>query len=664
MAATPCLGVAYYPEQWPRERWEIDAELMAQAGLRLVRVGEFAWARLEPRPGEFELDWLEEAIDVIAARELEVIVGTPTAAPPAWLVERHPEILPVRADGRVQQFGHRRHYCPNVPSMRDATEGIVAALADRFGDDERVVAWQIDNELSGRCYCGICRVAFHAWLRERYGSIGALNDAWGTIFWSQVYEDWSQIPLPEGSPVPAEGFLRNSPNPGLALDFRRFSSESLIGFLRLQAGILRGRCAPRQRITHNLMGFHFPEIDYRALAEELDIVSWDNYPVLDLTRRWSTKALAADAMRGLKNAPVWVLEQQVGPLGWELLRTPRRGETRLYTFQAIAHGAEAVCYFRWRTARFGTEQYWHGVLDANGRVGRRYEEVCAVAAELESQRERLAGARPHADVALLHDYDSRFALQVQPTNPVLAYEETVQKHYESLRRLGLGIDVVSPQAVLSAYRVVVAPELFVIDDAIAGALAAYVESGGTLVLAPRTGVKDRWNAVPERPAPAWLDELAGLEVVDYMSLAEDTAARITGVDGVSFIGEVHGWYEEVELHGGRATAVYADGAFAGSPAVVEHTVGAGRCVYLCGAASVPTLQAFYRLLCGELGLTLLDLPDGVEAVRLDANGDDLLFLLNHGDVESAVDLGERTVTLEPLGVALVEALSPAGSGRG
>src|SRR5439155_3771741 len=354
--------------------------------------------------------------------------------PPAWLIERHPEILPMRADGRVQPFGNRRHYCPNRPPFRAATERIVAALADRFGRDDRVSAWQIDNELGGRCYCDACRDAFHGWLRERYGSLDVVNEVWGSVFWSQTYGDWSQISLPDGTPVGA-GFARNAPNPGLALDFRRFSSDSLIGYLRLQASILRERCAPRQRITHNLMGFRFAEIDYDELAGELDVVSWDNYPLLDASRRWSTPALSADAMRGLKDAPVWVLEQQVGPLGWELLRTPRRGDMRLYTWQAIAHGARTVCYFRWRTARFGTEQHWHGILDANGRAGRRYEDLRAVAAEVSSLREAFDGAETRAEVALLHDYDSRFALEIQPTNASLGYEETVQRHYEALRRL-------------------------------------------------------------------------------------------------------------------------------------------------------------------------------------------------------------------------------------
>src|SRR5207253_9533484 len=246
---------AYYPEQWPRERWRVDAELMAQAGLGVVRLGEFAWSRLEPRPGEFELAWLDEAVGVFASEGLEVILGTPTAAPPAWLVARHPEILPVRADGRAQPFGQRRHYCPNRPAFREATERIVGALAERFGADERVIAWQIDNELGGRCYCDGCRDAFQRWLLERYESLDVVNEVWGTAFWSQEYDDWNQIPLPEGRPVPPEGFLRNSPNPGLALDFRRFTSDSLIGFLRLQTTILRERCAARQLITHNLMGF-------------------------------------------------------------------------------------------------------------------------------------------------------------------------------------------------------------------------------------------------------------------------------------------------------------------------------------------------------------------------------------------------------------------------
>jgi beta-galactosidase len=660
----PRLGVAYYPEQWPRERWEIDARLMAEAGIAVVRVGEFAWAKLEPRPGEFELEWLDDAIAILARAGLDVIVGTPTAAPPVWLVERHPEILPLRADG-VQPFGHRRHYCPNQPAFREATERIVSRLAERYGADERVVAWQIDNELGGRCYCDVCRAAFHAWLRRRYESIDVLNEIWGTAFWGQLYSDWSQVPLPEAAAIPPGGFLRNSPNPGLALDFRRFTSDSLIDFLRLQVSILRRGTAARQRITHNLMGFKFGEIDYHALAAELDVVSWDNYPLLDQRGSWSTPALSADAMRGLKAGPVWILEQQVGPLGWELLRTPRRGETRLLTWQAIAHGVELVSYFRWRTARFGTEQHWHGVLDANGRVGRRYEEVRRIAAEIDALDGALGDARPAANVAVLHDYDSRFALQVQPTNAALAFEETLQRHYEALRRLGLGVDVVSPAADLSAYGVVVAPTLYVVDETVAAALTAYAEGGGVLVIGPRSGVKDRCNALPERPVPAWLDTLAGLEVVDYLS-APDTTARF-GSSDEPISGEFHGWFEELELRNALPLARYMSGPFAGSAAVTSRRVREGRVVYVAGAAAVPTLVDLYRTIGVEAGLPILDVPEGVEVVPLAGESGRLLFLLNHSDERRVVELADGDwhdhvagvradgrVVLDGLAIALVE----------
>jgi beta-galactosidase len=672
----PRLGVAYYPEQWPRERWRLDAELMADAGLSLVRVGEFAWARLEPEENRFDFDWLDEALSILAGAGLEIVLGTPTAAPPVWLVERHPEMLPLVADGATHGFGHRRHYCPNSTAFRQAAARIVTALAARYGCDGRIVAWQVDNEFGGRCFCERCRSVFHDWLRSRYGTLENLNASWGTAFWSQTYSDWSQIPLPEAAPVPLPGgFLRRSPNPGLALDFRRFSSDSYAGFQRLQVDLLREACVPSQRITHNLMGFRFSEIDYHELAADLDFVSWDNYPLLDETGRWSTPGLSADAMRGLKDAPVWVLEQQVGPLGWGVLRTPRHGQMRLFTYQALAHGAEAVVYFRWRTPRHGTEQYWHGFVDHDGKTRRRYEELRALAGELERLRDPLSGLKPLAEVALLNDYDSRFALQIQPTSPALAYEETLQRHYEALRRLGLGVDVVSPRTELARYRVVVAADLFVIDPATVAALATYVEDGGLLVVAPRTGVKDRCNALPERPFPAWLDELAGLEVVDYASGPEEVHVRFAA-DGTALVGEFAGWYEELELKEARALASYLDGDFAGTAAIAAHDVGRGRVVYLAGAASEPTLRTVYRELCGEAGLGLVEPPEGVELVRIgNGAGEEFVFVLNHADAERSVTLGDgpwhevlvdRTgigpLELAPCGVALVTARVPAEVG--
>lgn len=637
----PRLGVDYYPEQWPRDRWPEDARLMAEAGLSVVRLAEFAWSELEPAEARFDFAWLDDAIDVLAARGLQVILGTPTAAPPAWLVEAHPEILPLRGDGHTHPFGHRRHYCPNQPAMRDAARRIAAALAEHYGDDERVIAWQIDNELMGRCVCDTCRARFHDWLQERYGSVDGLNAAWGTVFWSQRYDSFAQIPLPELGPVPMpDGFLRASPNPSLALDFRRFVSDSYVDFLRLQVQELRARVRPAQVITHNLMGFRFAEIDYHRLAEEIDVVSWDNYPLLDRSGRWTSPALAADTMRGLKRAPVWVLEQQAGPLGWETLRTPRRGQMRLHTFQAVAHGAELVCYFRWRTARYGTEQHWYGILDAHGRPGRRYRELTELGRELGAISDALADAVPLSEAAVLHDYDSRFALQVHPTNPSLAYEETVQRHYESLRRLGIGVDVLSPAADLSAYRIAVAPNLYVVDETLAAALRRYVEGGGTLVLAPRAGVKDRCNVVPEQPFPTLLSDLAGVEVVDVASLLDDGQVAFAGLDGAPD-GVFSGWYEQVEPKDARVVAIYESGDFAETPAVTSHAVGAGRVVYLAGAADAATLSRLYARLGVDAGIAVSEIHEEVELIRLQRKGETLLMLLNHADRECAVPLDDE-----------------------
>ena len=650
------LGVAYYPEQWPKSRWRVDAGMMADAGLTVARVGEFAWSALEPQPGRFELDWMEEAIGVLAASGLNVVIGTPTASPPAWLVESHPEIQPVDIDGRRHRFGNRRHYCPNQPSYHHATERVVGALVRRFGVDSRVIGWQIDNEFGGYCYCNRCRARFQEWLGDRYESLEQLNEAWGTSFWSQTYTVWEHIPVPQREPL--------DPNPSLALEYRRFMSDSYVRYQSLQAVLVREHCRD-QFVTHNLMGFKFAEIDYGKLAAGLDIVSWDNYPGLNPTAGQFSAALDADAMRGLKGKKTWVMEQQAGPVGWGTILSPAPGQVRLWAYQAIAHGAEAVLFFRWRTARFGTEQHWHGILDADGTARRRYADVRDLSSELGRLGRLLAAATPHADVALVHDYDSRFALQVQPTNDTLAYEATVLRHYQALRTLGLGVDVLPGLTRLEGHRLVVAPSLYLVDAEMASALSRYVLGGGTLVVAPRTAVKDRFNTVPERPLPVWLDELSGVRVIDYQSLGADRGVR---VEGRSIDGEFRGWYEDLETSGAEILATYSDGAFAGSPAVTSCRAGLGVTVYIGGAATQATLEALYHHICGGLGLDMIQLPPELEAVRLEGTGNgELVVLLNHSDRGTRLSLdgyrwfdhlsgarGEGLFELGAYGVALLE----------
>jgi beta-galactosidase len=630
----------------------VDARLMAAAGLSLVRMGEFAWAELEPEPGRFDFAWLDEAVDLFAARGLEIVLGTPTAAPPAWLVREHPDILPVLGDRHLLGFGTRRHYCPNAPAFHEATDRIVAALAGHYGRDPRVRVWQIDNEIGGRCYCEHCRAGFRRWLRERYGTLDVLNATWGTAFWSQRYDTWEDIGLPAPEPIRDGGFSPRAPNPGLALDFRRFSSQSCVAYLRRQQDLLRSLVAPEQRITHNLMGFDVGEVDYTALSAGLDIVSWDNYPAGGWNTSWTRTALSADAMRGLKPPHVWVMEQQVGPLGWEYVRSPRRGQMRLFAYQAIAHGAETLVFFRWRTARFGTEQHWYGVLDADGVVGRRYRDLERLAGELD-ELAVLAEAEHDADAAVLYDYDSRFALQIQPAHAALAHEAMVHRWYAALRRLGVGVDVVPAGSDLSRYRLVVVPSMPIVSDDVAAALAAYVEGGGTLVVGPRTGVRDSTGAVPDGRMPAGLVEHLGVEVTEIAS-----GELSAGVQG-ALTGTFDGWFEELAVVDASSLATYADGDFAGGAAISERRAGGGTAVYVGGAGGDELLASLFRLLCARAGIVVHELPGDVEVVPLRSGDERILFVLNHSEEERRATLATgETLTLPKFDVALVRRGAP------
>jgi len=318
--------------------------------------------------------------------------------------------------------------------------------------------------------------------------------------------------------------MRASPSPGHALDYCRFASDSFVSYQRLQIDEIRHHS--NLPITHNMRSFRFKELDYQKLAQDLDFLAWDNYPLLNASDGWLEPALNCDAVRGMKDVPFWVMEQQVGPLGWESIRTPWRGQMRLHSYQMLAHGAEVVCYFRWRSARFGTEQHWYGVLDHDGRPNRRLTELCELAHELERVDGLLAGTVPATQAAVVYDYDARFALEIQPTNPALGHVDALRANYGALKRQGIGVDLLPMTADLSSYRLVVAPSLYVIDEAVAAGLRSYVEGGGLLVLGPRSAFKDRTNAVPERPLPAWLDELAGLEISDIASFLDGGAVQL------------------------------------------------------------------------------------------------------------------------------------------
>jgi beta-galactosidase len=632
------FGVDYYPEHWPEDRWPIDAQLMTEAGFNVVRLAEFAWSKLEPTEGQYDFDWLDHAIQILGSKGIKVVLGTPTASAPPWLMRKNPELFRLREDGQRVTFGNRREYCPNHPLYHEYTRQIVMKMAQHYAEHPAVIGWQIDNEFGDRCYCPTCAEKFQAWLRGRYEALDELNQKWGTVFWSHTYNDWDEIPLPLTT--------GGSPNPGLALDFYRFCSDSYVAYQQLQIDILRASC-PGHFITHNLMGFGYDRLNYFDLARNLDFVSWDNYPRMQWTMERdmdpSSMALSLDTMRGLKSKNIWIMEQQAGQGGWEMLSvSPRPGELRLWAYQSIAHGADAIVFFRWRTARYGTEQYWHGLLDHDAHPGRRYEEIKRMGAEIKEVGDTIFAAQIKSPVAMLLSYDSRFAFQIQPNNPRFNYPEHFHRIYRAFYHQHASIDIAAPNADLSSYKLVIAPALHLVTAAVADNLKRYVQEGGTLVVTQRAGVKDEANAVVNQRLPGLLGEICGVEVDEYDSLSSQMQNSLEFV--ISELADapcvtVGVLCDILKPTSATVVARYREDYYAGKPAITLNQFGAGRAIYI-GAVGDGQLYA-------TLAKWLLDTTDmrnsfttspGVEVTQRTQGDKKLYFVLNHNDSPQTIQL--------------------------
>lgn len=645
------LGVCYFPEHWDPSTHVPDAKRMKALGLRTVRIGEFSWSVSEPGPGAFDPTWLQDALDTLHAEGLEVVLCTPTATPPKWLVDEHPDILPVGEDGHVRRFGSRRHYCFTSPTYRRETRRIVAALADRFGQHPAVVAWQLDNEYgchdTTRCYCDRCAAGFRDWLRERYGTVDALNDAWWTRFWSQVYRDFDEIDPPNRTVT--------EPNPSHRLDYYRFASDQVIAYNRLQAEIVRAR-SPGRPLLHNSMGFFF-DYDHAKLAEDLDRIGWDNYPlgglevsphpteVKERFLRAGDPDMAGfnhDLYRGLKDRPFWVVEQQPGQVNWAPSNPlPGDGAVRMWTHQAFAHGAEVVSYFRWRAA-VGAQELMHaGLLQHDGSDDQAAREAALVRRELDAAP---APSRP-ARVALVLDYESAWATELQPHAEGWSYAAALLAFYTPLRSLAVDVDVVPVGRDLDRYDVAVAPALHLVDEERAAWLARWVEGGGHLVLGPRSGAKTMSN-LAHQPAPGPLRELAGVRIERVDGLRPGIEREVVVADEVGETRLAYGtWADLLVPEDAEVRGVYADSAYRGAAAWTHRTHGRGSCTVL-GALGGPALVR--RVL--EPVLHAADvahrlLPPGVRSSRVGRPA-----LVNF--TSEPVELDDPNVTVAPYGVHL------------
>lgn len=664
------IGVDYYPEHWPADRWETDAQMMRDASFNIVRVAEFAWVNMEPQEGQFDFTWLDEALMVLGRYDIRVIFGTPTAVMPAWVARKYPETLAMQADGTRIVWGVRKNNCFTSGAYRLLSERITRAMAEHFKDTPNVVGWQTDNEFGNPiCYCDTCRNAFQDWLRAKYGTLDTLNRAWGTHFWGHLYGAWGEIPIP---------INRDTHNPGACLDWQRFYSWLNVRFQRDQVRILRQVC-PQHFVTHNFMGL-FHELDYYDLAEDLDHVSWDNYPVWAKSEIPYKASEAADVMRGLKKQNFWIMEQTAGPGGWGGYgRNPRPGEIRKIAFQQVAHGADGMVWFRWRTCTAGREQYWHGLLGHDGKGLRRYKEAAQTAEDLHRLSAALEGTTVKASVAIIYDYDSIWALRIQPGYAGNTYHAAVERVYRALFRAGVNVDFIQSTDNFTPYRVVFAPDLYVMPDAVAVALSQYVERGGVLFADSRTGVKDETNLCHARTLPGLLSDALGIIIEEYESLGHDWGRgepfkyKVIGcgdfADDDSPVNYTAVQTAEwVQAQKAEILASYEAWHMQPYAALTRNRSGEGWGYFL---GTVIEEEGFYDQLIADIlahaGVTApLTPPNGVEVSVRENDERRLLFLVNHTETPQTVlvpagktelltetETGD-TLMLERYGVAVVQ----------
>ncbi|MEP6504855.1 MAG: beta-galactosidase [Betaproteobacteria bacterium] len=608
------LGVCYYPEQWDRARWRDDAGRMAAMGLKVVRIAEFAWAWMEPREGEFDWAWLDEAVAALADAGLEVVLGTPTAAPPRWLTERYPQVLAVDAQGRTRQAGSRRHVCFSSAEYFSASQRIVEAMARHYGAHPAVVGWQTDNEYgchdSVQSYSPQALARFRDWLARRYGSIEALNERWGNVFWSMGCDRFEQVGLPVGLPA--------LPNPIHALDWRRFASDEVLRFNRMQVELLRAH-SPGRTVLHNFMGF-FGEFDHHAMGRDLDMATWDSYPLghTDSTAfidpddrlRWArsghpdSAAFHHDLYRGVGHGRFAVMEQQAGPVNWAPWNpAPQPGQVRAWTWEAFAHGAEFVSYFRWRQLPYAQEQMHSGLHDSDDRVAPGGAEAARVAQEMPAILEVLgASLSAAAPVALVLDYTSHWMLEIQRHGADASYFGDAFALYGAARRLGLDVDIVGPDAALDGRALALVPALLAADADLARRLAACTAQ---VVIGARSGSKSADFRIADGLPPGPLAASAGLRVRSVESLRPGLTLRVRGPGLQGLAGA---WREHIELDDGTDVLACFDD---GGAAVARR----GRFRYLAATLARDLLDAVIEGAAIDAGLAPTRLPEGLRLRR-------------------------------------------------
>lgn len=648
------LGVDYYPEQWDPSLMEADMDAILEMGGNVIRIAEFSWHLMEREEGRYDFSFFDRVISLAKEKGLKIIMGTPTAAIPAWLAKKHPVILSQLENGRRRSFGGRHVYCFNSPVMYEYSEKIIRALVGHYTGERQIVAWQIDNEVghegSDLCWCPRCHRAFQRFLKEKFdGDIHRLNDTYGAAFWSQEYNGFDEIPMP------AETVAAH--NRALRLDWERFRSRSIVRFMEFQAGLVR-EMDPEALVLHDFPGGGLDKhVSYADVAKSLDVAAYNNYPV------WGGQkepippheiAFGLDYIRGLKRRNFWITEAIMGAQGHDTTGfLPRPGQAKMWSYQGMAHGCESMMYFRYRGAVKGAEQFCRGIIDADNVKGRKFYEVQSFFRDISQYGEAME-APIRSDVAIVYDYDSLASFRIQRQSVLLDCQNEMKKLYKAFYDVNVPVDVIPADADFSGYRVVLLPQLIIVKSEFHKRAEAFVRKGGVLVLTCRSAVKDADNNIPfGRPAPVGFTGLAGVTVAEAESLQDLDAFPLTGQGAFSGSRGSGGIFRDMlTVQDAETLYRYGDAFYGEYAAITRKKQGSGTVYYLgCGMDEAVTAKVMAAIMAdGQIETT--PSPGGVEIVTRGAGDRRVRMLINHNDHETeagGVLLGPFACVIQPVG---------------
>ena len=658
-------GGDYNPDQWPEEVWQEDARLMQEAGVNLVSLGIFSWSKLEPQSGKFDFAWLDQLMDLLYSHGVCVNLATPTAAPPAWMIKQHPEILPVTAEGVTLWHGSRRHYCPHNPDYHFYAARIAQTLADHYKDHPALAMWHVDNEYSchfSECYCPHSAAAFRVWLQERYGSISGLNSAWGTAFWSQSYGDWEEIQPPLAAPT--------FKNPTQELDWVRFSSDSWLSCFDEQKSILK-KITPNIPVTTNFMSFH-KGVDYFKFAAHEDVVSNDSYPDTGEPDWTATAGMACDLIRSVGKGEPWILmEQAPSQVNWRYQNVNKRpGVMRLGSMQAVARGANGIMFFQWRQSKAGVEKHHSGMIPHAGTDSRIWREVKALGNELPRLNGLLA-SKVESQAAIIMDWSNWWALELEskPSND-LKLIKNIAAFYQPLFEKNITVDFVSPRADLTKYKLVLAPNLYLVDDPSVKNINEYVARGGTLLMTFFSGIVDENEQIRLGGYPASFRKMLGMVVEEYAPYPLGVKTTIATAEGKHFENQL--WADVIHLEGAESIAKFEEDYYAGQAAITRHEFGKGLGYYLGTELEPAGISWLLERICKESGIqpVLSGMPASVEVLKRASETKEWYFLLNHSGAPVQVDWRgggfdliqgrqvDAVIALDAYGAAVIEKEKP------